>query len=81
MKRWLVVACLAVGLSATGAAMAKEPAGERGVAYAFDDELLQGGGLDPRLVPITVMKASRRDVLIRPRIQFVRELLASVENL
>jgi hypothetical protein len=54
---------------------------DTGYAYKFNDDLLPGSGLsasDPR---IQVIGHGRRDVLIRPRIAFIPELLKSVENL
>jgi hypothetical protein len=52
-----------------------------GYIYKFSDDVLAAGGLnaaDPRL---RVVRHAARDVLIRPRLSFVPQLLKSVENL
>jgi len=52
-----------------------------GYGYRFLDDVLQAGGLsssDPRL---HVVKHAVRSGLIRPRTQFISEMLKSVENL
>ncbi len=52
-----------------------------GYAYKFDDDSLlskEGNGLVPE---IHVRTGGRRDLLHRPRIQFVQEMLKSVENM
>lgn len=52
-----------------------------GYGYRFTDDLVAGSGLsvtDPR---IHVLRHVTRDLLIRPRLAFIPELLKSVENL
>jgi len=52
-----------------------------GYGYRFKDDALAAGGLnatDPRL---HVVQHAARSVLIRPRTQFIQEMLKSVENL
>jgi hypothetical protein len=83
------IASLAVGLTAflvTGAAFAqtKETAGDKGgdgYGYEFDDDPLSAGGFGPNDATIRVRPRAARTTLIRPRIQFVDEMLKSVENL
>jgi len=81
---------LAVGVAAfmaSGAAFAqaKEAAagGEKGEGYGyeFDDDPLAAGGFGPSDATIRVRPRAARTTLIRPRIQFVDEMLKSVENL
>jgi len=81
---------LAVGVAAfmaSGAAFAqaKDAAagGEKGEGYGyeFDDDPLAAGGFGPSDATIRVRPRAARTTLIRPRIQFVDEMLKSVENL
>lgn len=83
------IASLAVGLTAfmiSGAAFAqeaKEGGGDKGdgYGYEFDDDPLSAGGFGPNDATIRVRPRAARTTLIRPRIQFVDEMLKSVENL
>jgi len=52
-----------------------------GYGYRFKDDALQAGGLSPSDPRLHVVKHALRSVLIRPRTQFVSEMLKSVENL
>jgi hypothetical protein len=88
-KRVRIVS-LAIGLAAfmaSGAAFAqaKDAAGggEKGdgYGYEFDDDPLSAGGFGPNDATIRVRPRAARTTLIRPRIQFVDEMLKSVENL
>jgi hypothetical protein len=81
---------VAVGLAAfavSGAALAQDkPAaggGDKGdgYGYEFDDDPLAAGGFGPNDATIRVRPRAARTTLIRPRIQFVDEMLKSVENL
>jgi hypothetical protein len=80
---------LAVGVAAfmaSGAAFAQEKAaggGDKGdgYGYEFDDDPLSAGGFGPNDATIRVRPRAARTTLIRPRIQFVDEMLKSVENL
>jgi hypothetical protein len=78
---------VAVGMAtfmASGAALAQDKAaGDKGdgYGYEFDDEPLAAGGFGPNDATIRVRPRAARTTLIRPRIQFVDELLKSVENL
>lgn len=53
----------------------------RDVTYEFYDDPLAAGNLVPRGGGITVVNRRIRTLLIRPRAQFVTEMLKSVENL
>jgi hypothetical protein len=71
---------------ASGAAFAQAPAaGDKekgdGYGYEFDDDPLAAGGFGPNDATIRVRPRAARTTLIRPRIQFVDEMLKSVENL
>ena len=87
-KRVRIVS-VAVGLAAfkaSGAAFAQAPAaGDKekgdGYGYEFDDDPLAAGGFGPNDATIRVRPRAARTTLIRPRIQFVDEMLKSVENL
>ena len=90
-KRFRIVS-VAVGLTAflvSGAAFAQgtkeTPAagGDKGdgYGYEFDDDPLSAGGFGPNDATIRVRPRAARTTLIRPRIQFVDEMLKSVENL
>jgi hypothetical protein len=52
-----------------------------GYGYEFDDDPLSAGGFGPNDATIRVRPRAARTTLIRPRIQFVDEMLKSVENL
>ncbi len=47
----------------------------------FKDDPLAAGGLGPNDFRITVPPTAKRVTLLRPRTQFVQEMLKSVENL
>jgi len=49
--------------------------------YTFEDDALLGGELAGQTGIIKVRQTGIRDRLIRPRTQFVAELLKSVENI
>jgi hypothetical protein len=86
------IVSVAIGLAAfavSGAALAQEKAaaggadkgGGDGYGYEFDDDPLAAGGFGPNDATIRVRPRAARTTLIRPRIQFVDEMLKSVENL
>jgi hypothetical protein len=82
------IASVAVGLTAflvSGAALAQDAkeGGDKGdgYGYEFDDDPLSAGGFGPNDATIRVRPRAARTTLIRPRIQFVDEMLKSVENL
>ena len=49
--------------------------------YIFHDDVLSAGGPGATAVAIQVQKHLHREVLVRPRVQFVTEMLKSVEAL
>lgn len=83
----ITVGIVAAGLSfasleGTAAAQAaKESTGGDGYGYEFDDDPLAAAGFGPNDSRIRVRKGAQRSTLIKPRTQFINELLKSVENL
>lgn len=60
----------------------KESKGDSdGYGYEFEDDPLSAGGFGPNDSRIRVRKGAQRSTLIKPRTQFITELLKSVENL
>lgn len=51
------------------------------IAYAFDDDLVQGDTLGPDVEVLQSRRRGARDSLIRAREHFIDRLLASVEDL
>jgi hypothetical protein len=74
-----------MALSATSLASAqdvKESGGDAaGYGYEFEDDPLAAGGFGPNDSRIRVRRGAQRSTLIKPRTQFINELLKSVENL
>jgi len=66
-----------------GAAGAKPTGGgkEDGYGYEFSDDPLSAGGFGPNDATIRVRPGPVRTTLIRPRTEFIQEMLRSVENL
>jgi len=60
---------------------AKESASDDGYGYEFEDDPLSAGGFGPNDSRIRVRRGAQRSTLIKPRTQFITELLKSVENL
>lgn len=54
---------------------------DQGYGYEFGDDPLAAGGFGPNDATIRVRPGPVRTTLIRPRIQFVDQMLKSVENL
>jgi len=54
---------------------------DEGYGYEFSDDPLSAGGFGPNDATIRVRSGPVRTTLIRPRTQFVVEMLKSVENL
>jgi hypothetical protein len=80
MTRTLHLATLAVALLASPLARA-QPAHDGDQRYVFPDDPLDAGYFGPNDVHIRVVPSPKRQTLIRPRVQFVDELLKSVEKL
>jgi hypothetical protein len=79
----MMTMALLVGLCVAAPAAAEEPGkGKKqddSYGYIFHDDILKAGGHDANSGQITVVKAARRDRLLRPRLHFVPEMLKSVE--
>ena len=54
---------------------------EGGQAIVFTDDPMHAGGLGPLVEVFKGRRPASRSLLLRPRYQFVTELLKSVENL
>ena len=52
-----------------------------GYGYRFKDDLLGAGLINPSDPRLHVVEHAARSLLIRPRTQFIGEMLKSVENL
>lgn len=76
-------AAVAVLVSASSFAQGvKDSKGDsEGYGYEFEDDPLSAGGFGPNDSRIRVRKGAQRSTLIKPRTQFITELLKSVENL
>lgn len=69
-------------LSSTAFAQAAKVSGAAdGYGYEFEDDPLSAGGFGPNDSRIRVRRGAQRSTLIKPRTQFISELLKSVENL
>jgi hypothetical protein len=55
--------------------------GPGSTSYTFDDELVAGGGVAPGLEVLRVRARRDSDSLLRVRVDYLRELCKSVENL
>ncbi|MGE0322781.1 MAG: hypothetical protein AB7K71_20955 [Polyangiaceae bacterium] len=71
-----------VGFSLTASAEVKTIQGDdQDVAYTFKDDLLNSDVGGPGGGTIIIRPKAARSTLIRPRVQFITELLKSAENL
>lgn len=52
-----------------------------GYGYVFRDDVLSATDHGTNIVPIKVLPRGMRQTLIRPRVQFIAELLQSVEQI
>ena len=78
----LVVTGIVLALSSTAFAQdVKESKSDDGYGYEFEDDPLSAGGFGPNDSRIRVRRGAQRSTLIKPRTQFITELLKSVENL
>lgn len=78
----LVLGGLVFALAAPASAQdIKESKSDDGYGYEFEDDPLNAGGFGPNDARIRVRKGAQRATLIKPRTQFINELLKSVENL
>jgi hypothetical protein len=79
-----ILAGLAFGLilgAVAPSARAETPKKDDNYGYKFDDDILKAPGNDPNTGMIKVRPMRSREMLLRPRVQFVSEMLKSVENL
>ena len=76
-----LVMLLLSGPASAGETANVRDSGRGELTYEFFDDPLAAGGLTPAGGTLTVVKRSMRTLLIRPRAQFVTEMLKSVENL
>jgi len=74
----IVALAVTAALTLSGVASAAD---EESYGYEFDDDPLNAGGFGPNDATIRVRPGAARTLLIRPRTQFVEEMLQSVENL
>lgn len=76
-------AALVVGLGILAVAPSAhaDPEKKGDYAYKFDDDSLLGKDIVGQTPMIKVRAKGRRDNLHRPRVQFVQEMLKSVENM
>jgi hypothetical protein len=85
MMKTKIAAALAVcaGLCAVAPSAHAEPPKKdsKDYAYNFEDDKLLGKDMVGNTPMITMRGKGRRDILHRPRIQFVQEMLKSVENM
>jgi hypothetical protein len=84
MMNTKILAGLALGAALSTlatSALADPPKKDAGYEYKFDDDKMLGQGLGATGAQITVLKLGRRDRLLKPRVQFVTEMLKSVENM
>jgi hypothetical protein len=80
----LVAAAVAFSLPRAALAEEKTPTATTttdGYGYHFDDDLMGGGVLKDAAPRLRVVEHAVRNVLIRPRTEFIREMLKSVENM
>lgn len=68
-------------LAARGESQVATNSNERGYGYVFRDDPLNADGVGSMAASIVVRPRSGHALLIRPRMQFVTEMLKSVENL
>jgi hypothetical protein len=63
-------------------ALADPPTKKQGnYEYRFDDDKMLGQSMGATGQQITVLKLGARDRLLKPRVQFIAEMLKSVENM
>jgi hypothetical protein len=85
MKRTVTAAVAAIVVLCSNLALAEETYSENNVgkdqSVIFKDDPLAAGGFGPHDTPIRVIGQPKRVLLLRPRTQFVTEMLKSVEQL
>jgi len=83
MRAFRLVAGLAAvaALTLAPSAWADNSDSDEGYGYIFKDDPLDGAGYDPNGDMLRVRPPPGRTMLIRPRTQFVVEMLKSVEHI
>ena len=83
MKTKVLAGLLAVvGVSALAPMAYADPTKkDDSYGYIFQDDPLQAEGKNANTAQIRVRKGGTRELLLRPRVHFVTEMLKSVENL
>jgi len=86
MRKTTILAAALASIGAglfSSAAYAEQPKNNKGenYGYTFSDDALLGNDLGGQSGIIKVRPVGVRDRLIRPRTQFIAEMLKSVENL
>ena len=76
-----IVAAASLTTLAASAQGIQESKTDDGYGYSFEDDPLNAGGFGPNDATIRVRARAARTTLIRPRMNFVMEMLKSVENL
>ena len=78
----VLIITTSVLFSSTSLAQVKKTTIEdKGYGYEFEDDPLNAGGFGPNDTRIRVRRGAQRSTLIKPRTQFIKELLWSVESL
>ena len=83
-KLGLKVGTIALALLVSSSAFAqgtKASDSKDGYGYEFKDDPLAAGGFGPSDATIRIRPGPVRTTLIRPRTEFIREMLKSVENI
>ncbi len=80
--KWIGLSTL-IGIMTIGSAALAESTkqAQEGYTYEFKDDTMQAEGMGAHTAQIRVIKVGRRDLLLRPRVQFVTEMLKSIEAL
>jgi hypothetical protein len=87
MKRTVTAAVAAIVVLCSNLALADqtqtytENNTDKDQSVIFKDDPLAAGGWSPNDTPIRVLPSPKRVLLLRPRTQFVTEMLKSVEQL
>jgi hypothetical protein len=76
-----VVLLLGVAIAVPAAAQESSKKKDDSYGYIFTDDPLRAEGIGATTAQIRVHKAGRRELLLRPRVHFVQEMLKSVENM
>lgn len=81
-KKILVGLSLCFAVSAVAPAASADPTKkDNDYGYEFKDDILNAGNTGPMTAQIRVRQTGRRELLLRPRVHFVAEMLKSVENM